>query len=82
MCRSTHTAKVQPKKKHKTHVLDENNVTEQSYVLHSVYSTSAPLCRNLIINGTAIKFQIDTGASLSVMNKKTFVEKVNISLRP
>ena len=55
-------------------MLDENNVTEQSYVLHSMYSTSAPLCRNLLINGTAVKFQIDTGASLSVMNKKTFVE--------
>ncbi|KAK3767415.1 hypothetical protein RRG08_032091 [Elysia crispata] len=82
VCRSTHTAKVQPKNKHKTHVLDENNVTEQSYVLYSMYSTSAPLCRNLLINGTAVKFQIDTGASLSVMNKKTFVEKVNIPLKP
>ena len=47
-----------------------------------MYSTSAPLCRNLLINGTAVKFQIDTGASLSVMNKKTFVEKVNIPLKP
>ena len=80
--RSTHTAKVQPKNKHKTYVLDENNVTEQSYVLYSMYSTSAPLCRNLLINGTTVKFQIDTGASLSVMNKKTFVEKVNIPLKP
>ena len=47
-----------------------------------MYSTSAPLCRNLLINGTAVKFQIDTGASLSVMNKKTFAEKVNIPLKP
>ena len=39
-----------------------------------MYSTSAPR--------TAIKFQIDTGASISVMNKKTFVEKVNIPLKP
>ena len=62
-------------------MLDENNVTEQSYVLHSMYSTSAPLCRNLLINGTAVKFQIDTGASLSVMNKKTFVKKINIPLK-
>ena len=74
VCRSTHTAKVQPKNKHKADMLDENNVTEQSCVLYSMYSTSAPLCRNLFINGTAVKFQIDTGASLSVMNKKTFVD--------
>ena len=47
-----------------------------------MYSTSAQLCRNLLINGTAVKFQIDTGASLFVMNKKTFVEKVNIPLKP
>ncbi|KAK3802598.1 hypothetical protein RRG08_041454 [Elysia crispata] len=45
-------------------------------------SKFSPLCRNLLINGTAVKFQIDTGASLSVMNKKTFVEKVNIPLKP
>ncbi|KAK3768859.1 hypothetical protein RRG08_041521 [Elysia crispata] len=64
VCGSTHTAKVQPKNKHKTHVLDENNVTVQSYMLYSMYSTSAPLCRNLLINSTAVKFQIDTGASL------------------
>ena len=57
-------------------------MTEQSYVLYSMYSTSAPLCRNLLINGTAVKFQIYTGASLSVMNKNTFVEKVNIPLKP
>ena len=57
-------------------------MTEQSYVLYSIYSTSAPLCRNLLINGTGVKFQIDTGASLSVMNKKKFVEKVNIPLKP
>ena len=82
VCRSTHTAKVQPKNKHKAHVLDENNVTEQSCLLYSMYSTPAPLCKNLLINGTAVKFQIDTGASLSVMNKKTFIEKVNIPLKP
>ena len=40
VCRSTHTAKVQPKNKHKAHVLDENNVTEQSCVLYSMYSNN------------------------------------------
>ena len=83
VCRSTEMTRTQVKSRpehhmHKAHMLEKDNVDEQTYVLYSMYSSSAPYYKSLLINGVAIKFQIDTGASLSVMSFTTFKDSVNV----
>ena len=86
VCRSSEMkvnhSKVKNKKPHKANALEENSCDEQTYVLYNMCSSSPPLYKRLKVNGKDIDFQIDTGASLSVMSRKTFAEKINTPLKP
>ncbi|GFR58001.1 Pol polyprotein [Elysia marginata] len=47
-----------------------------------MFSPSQPIHKDLQINGVNIRFQVDTGASLSVMNRDTFSRAINAPLEP
>jgi len=68
--------------KHKAHVVDVDDQTEESFVLFSLLPSTQAIYRDLLINGANIRFQVDTGASLSVMNNETFVKTINAPLQP
>ncbi|GFO29285.1 polyprotein [Plakobranchus ocellatus] len=85
VCRSSDPHKSRPKEnvrsRHKAHVLVEEpkDNGEESF-LFSIFSNSKPVYRDLKINGVNIKFQVDTGASISVINKDDFLDMIKVPL--
>ena len=80
-CRSKDTRQYKQRSpsQHKAYRLD--NESSESFVLFSLTSSSPAIYRELVINGQTMKFQVDTGASLSVMNKEDF-RKLKAPLYP
>ncbi|GFS18365.1 polyprotein, partial [Elysia marginata] len=69
---------------YKAHAFEEQDIDneEESFALFTMFSSSEPIHKDLQINGVNIKFQLDIGAFLSVMNRDTFSRVINAPLKP
>ena len=61
----------------RTHHIDEvSPLTEVEDSPHSLYHVSAgtvaPICTTVKVNGASLKTEVDTGASLSLINEATY----------